>query len=117
MRLVGGGLDAAATYLGLGEDELHARLETGDTLAEIATAEGKTVDGLVDAMVAAAEKDIAAAVDEGRLTQSQADEITTDLKQHVEGMVNGELPGPGGPPHRPWHDRDGDDGPWADAAA
>ena len=56
-----GGLEAAATYLGLTGDELRERLESGDTLAEIAGAEGKTVDGLVQAMVDSAEEDIAAA--------------------------------------------------------
>ncbi len=63
-----GGLDAAAEYLGLTEDELRADIESGKTLAEVATAQGKTVEGLTKALVDAAEKDIAAAVDEGRLT-------------------------------------------------
>ena len=34
----GPGLDAAATYLGLSEDKLHAQLESGKTLAQVATA-------------------------------------------------------------------------------
>jgi hypothetical protein len=119
IRVVGG-LDAAATYLGLSEDELKSRLESGDTLAEVATAEGKTVDGLVQAMVDAAEKDIAAAVNAGRLTQSQADEIRADLPQHIEGLVNGELPRPmglpGPMPGRHW-DGEGGPEPWSDGAA
>lgn len=109
-----GGLDAAAEYLGLTEDELRNRLEGGDTLAEIAQAEGKTVDGLVSAMVAAAENDLAAAVEAGRLTQEQADEIRADLPQRVEDLVNGKLPGPGGPRGPRWH---GQGGPESDAAA
>jgi hypothetical protein len=114
------GLDTAASYLGLTEDELHSRLESGDTLAEIATAEGKTVDGLVQAMVDAAEKDIAAAVDAGRLTQSQADEILSDLPQHIEDLVNGEPPRPmglpGPMPGRHW-DAEGAPEPWSDGTA
>jgi hypothetical protein len=98
-----GGLDAAAEYLGLTENELRADLESGKTLAEVATAQGKTVEGLTKALVDAAEKDIAAAVDEGRLTEAQADEIRADLAEHIDRLVNGELPGP--PPaldrHRP----------------
>jgi hypothetical protein len=115
IRVVGG-LDTAATYIGLSQDELHSRLESGDTLAEIATAEGKTVDGLVQAMVDAAEKDIAAAVDTGRLPQSQADEILSDLPQHIEDLVNGDLPGPMGPPGHGWH-TEGVPGPWSDGTA
>ena len=99
-----GGLEAAATYLGLTGDELRERLESGDTLAEIAGAEGKTVDGLVQAMVDSAEEDIAAAVEAGRLTQEQGDEILADLPQRIEDMVNGELLGPGGPPGHRWGD-------------
>jgi hypothetical protein len=114
------GLDTAATYLGLSEDELKSRLGSGDTLAEIATAEGKTVDGLVQAMVDAAEKDIAAAVDDGRLTQSQADEILADLPQHIEDLVDGELPRPmglpGPMPGRHW-DAGGGPEPWSDGTA
>src|SRR5215210_5477241 len=41
-------LDAAADYLGLTEEQLGTRLAGGSTLAEVARAEGKTVDGLVD---------------------------------------------------------------------
>jgi hypothetical protein len=102
-----GKLDAAATYLGLSEAELHQQLESGKTLAEIATDQGKTVDGLEQALVDAAKKDIAAAVDDGRLTQAQADEIIAELPDRMDDLVNGTLPprgpgrgfGPGGPGH------------------
>jgi hypothetical protein len=93
-----GGLDAAATYLGLTDDQLRTQLESGKTLAQIANAtSGKSADGLIAALVADAKKDIAAAVSAGRLTQAQADAITSDLQQHVTDLVNGSLPkgGPG----------------------
>ena len=68
-----GGLDAAATYLGLSEDELHSQLENGKSLADIAKSNGKSVDGLVNAMVADAKKHLDEEVSEGGLTQAQAD--------------------------------------------
>jgi len=40
----GPGLAAAAKYLGLTEAKLEAQLESGKTLAQVATAQGKTVD-------------------------------------------------------------------------
>src|SRR4051794_18748148 len=43
----GPGLDAAASYLGVTEAQLHTQLEAGKTLADVAEAQGKTVDGLV----------------------------------------------------------------------
>src|SRR5215208_7776707 len=69
-----GHLAAAATYLGLSETELQTQLAGGKTLADVAEAQGKTVDGLVAALVADDTKEVDAAVAASRLTQAQADE-------------------------------------------
>jgi len=87
-----GGLDAAATYLGLTETQLRTQLESGKSLADVAKAQGKTVDGLVQALVDAAKKKLDAAVSAGRLTRTQADSILADLKSHVTDFVNGTAP-------------------------
>jgi polyhydroxyalkanoate synthesis regulator phasin len=86
-----GKLDAAAEYLGLTEDELRDRLRDGDTLAEIAKAEGKPVDGLVDALVADATDRIDEAVENGRLTEEQATELKEGLEARTQDRVEGEL--------------------------
>jgi len=83
-----GGLDAAASYLGLTETQLRAQFQSGKSLAEVAKAQGKSVDGLVQAIVDAAKKKVDAAVTAGRLTQSQADSILAGLKSHVADFVN-----------------------------
>jgi polyhydroxyalkanoate synthesis regulator phasin len=85
-----GHLETAASYLGLDEDELRAALADGKSLAEVAKDEGKSVDGLVNALVADAVKRIDAAVDDGRLTQEQANEIERDLREHLTDFVNRE---------------------------
>jgi hypothetical protein len=82
---------AAAEFLGLTEAELQERLRDGDTLAEIATAEGKTAAGLVDALVAAAKADLDEKVEEGRLTAAQRAAILEDVEQRVEDVVSGEF--------------------------
>src|SRR5215212_4551686 len=87
-----GGLDAAAGYLGLTEAQLRTQLESGKSLAAVAKAQGKSVDGLVQALVDAAKKKLDAAVSAGRLTRSQADSILADLKTRVTGFVNGAVP-------------------------
>jgi polyhydroxyalkanoate synthesis regulator phasin len=87
-----GGLDAAATYLGLTEAQLRTQLESGKSLADVAKAQGKTAEGLVQALVDAAKKQLDAAVAAGRLTQTQADSILADLKSHVTDFVNGAAP-------------------------
>jgi polyhydroxyalkanoate synthesis regulator phasin len=87
-----GDLDAAASYLGLTEDQLRTQLQSGKTLADVAKAQGKSVDGLTDALVAATKKDLDDAVADGRLTKAQADRILADMKQRITDRVNGKLP-------------------------
>jgi len=93
-----GGLDAAASYLGLSEDELHSQLENGKSLADIAKSNGKSVDGLVNAMVADAKRQLDEVVSEGGFTQAQATEMLSHLEQGIRAMVEGTppqgLPGP-----------------------
>jgi len=90
----GPGLDAAATYLGLTEAQLRTELEGGKSLAQIATAHGKTIDGLVGALVDAAKQKLDAAVADGRLTQAEADSMLAGLKSRITDLVNGRFPGP-----------------------
>lgn len=47
-------LATAAEFLGLTQEELFAELEAGKTLAEVAEAQGKSVQALIDALVAEA---------------------------------------------------------------
>lgn len=96
------GSTAAASYLGLTAAELQTALSSGKTLAQAAGDKNKSVEGLVDAMVAGAEKDLAQAVKDGRLTEAQKTAIMPTVKDRVTAKVNGQLDG----------GRDGDrDGP------
>jgi hypothetical protein len=54
--LFGEKLSAAADYLGLSQAELRTKLNDGQTLANIARANGKSVDGLKQAILDEAEK-------------------------------------------------------------
>jgi hypothetical protein len=92
-----GKLEAAATYLGLTEEQLRERVQDGDTLAEIARAEGKSVAGLVDALVAEATERIDQAVEDGRLTEERATELKEGLEERTQDLVDGELDFRGGP--------------------
>jgi hypothetical protein len=92
-------LESSAEYLGLTQEELRERLESGQTLGEIAEAEGKSVDGLTDAILAAAKTRLDDAVAAERLTQDEADQIYDRLSSAIADLVEGKLPGPpdGGP--------------------
>jgi hypothetical protein len=98
---------AIATYRGLSAAEIRTQLESGKTLADIAKAQGKTVNGLEDAIVADAKTHLDQAVTDGKLTSAQAASMLADLKSHVDDMVNGVAPaggpgGRGGPGHGPF---------------
>jgi hypothetical protein len=97
-------LEPAADYLGLEEEALQDRLSDGESLAEIAEAEGKSVDGLVDALVAAARERLDQALENGRLDEGERDELAERIRDRVTALVQGELPGRLG--HGPWGDRD-----------
>jgi hypothetical protein len=92
--LPGGHLAAAASYLGVTAAELQTQLAGGKTLADVATAKGKTVAGLVAALVADEKKELDAAVKAGRLTDAQAKELLAGAEARFTEMVNG-TGGPG----------------------
>jgi hypothetical protein len=109
-----GGLDAAASYLGLTEAELRSQLESGKTLAQVAKDRGKSVDGLVQALYDAAKKRLDADVAAGRLTQAQEQSMLADLKQRITDLVNGKV---GAPPRFGFRRFDGGPPPFAGAPA
>ena len=91
-RFAGGGLTAAASYLGLSASQLQSDLQNGQTLAQIARSQGKTLDGLVAAMVAQLKKTLNTAVSQGVMTQAQADELASRLAARMKEMANGIRP-------------------------
>jgi hypothetical protein len=95
----GGPFDAQAiaSYLGLTTDALRTQLQSGTSLADVATAQGKTVAGLEAAITAAATTKLDAAVAAGTITSSQESARLADLKAHLDDMVNSTGPPHGGP--------------------
>lgn len=93
---------AIATYLGLTNDQIRTQLQSGKTLAQIATAQGKTVSGLEDAIVSDAKTHLGAAVAAGKMTATQEATMLADITAHVDDRVNQSGPpsgregGPGG---------------------
>jgi hypothetical protein len=81
-------LDAAATYLGLTEEQVRSRLADGKSLAQIAKDQGKSVDGLVDALVAVVKKRLDAEVTAGRLTKDKEESALKDIKTRITDLVN-----------------------------
>jgi hypothetical protein len=76
-----------ARYLGITPQELRTELRSGKSLAQVATAHGKTVEGLVDAITAKAKERLDKAVANGKLTRQRAEEILARLTDAVEKAV------------------------------
>ena len=83
-----GRLESAAGYIGITEAQLRTELESGKSLAQVAKAHGKSVDGLIDALVAAAKDKLDNAVSAGHLTKAQETEMLSVLKDRITSAVN-----------------------------
>jgi hypothetical protein len=78
----------AAKYLGLDESALRDKLRNGQSLADVAKAQNKDVQGLEDAIVASQKAQLDQAVSDKKLTQSEADDMLAKLKSRVDDVVN-----------------------------
>ena len=98
-------LSATADYLDLSVEQLRERLGRGQSLADVAEAQDKSVDGLKEAIVDDTEKRFDEAVDDGLLTEEQASTMLDRLQSRIDAIVNGEFPRwrgrGGGPPAFP----------------
>lgn len=94
-------LDVAAETLGLDQAALRERLRAGESLADVAEAEGVPLDTLTGALQAEAEERLAQAVEDGRLTQEQADERRAELPERIADAVQREGRGRGHGPKPP----------------
>ena len=85
-------LSPAADYLGLTEAELLQQLGDGKSLAQIAEAEGKSVDGLKQAILDAAKSALDEAVASERLPQELADSLFERLQGSIDDTRQRDVP-------------------------
>ncbi len=86
-KVRGGLVKAAAGYLDLTPKQVHAELRTGKSLAQVATAHGKLVDGLKAALVLAFKARVEAARADGRIDASRAQKLLERAPAVVERLV------------------------------
>lgn len=87
-------MEGVTDLLGIDAAELRELLDDGQTLAEIGEANGVSVDELVAAIVSELEERLASAVEDGDLSQDEADEKLAEATERATAMVNGELERP-----------------------
>lgn len=75
-----------AEALGLESDAFYAALRDGQTLAEIAEAQGVELETVYDAALAHAEEHTAQLVEAGTITQEQADEHLAWMRENIAEM-------------------------------
>lgn len=84
----GNRLESVATIIGVTVDELKAALKAGQTIAQVAESKGVAVQTVIDAQVAAIKAKIQTKVDDGTITQAEADAKLADLTTRVTEKVN-----------------------------
>ena len=88
-------LKAITTYLGVSPETLRSQLESGKSLAGVATAQGKSVDGLETTILTAATARINSF---SWLTAAQKAAVIGEVKSHLGDLVNATCkPGMGSP--------------------
>ena len=84
-----GDLETAAEAIGIEEDALRESLESGQSIADVATANDVDPQTVVDAMVASATERLSQKVEDGRLTQEEADERLAEKSERISDRVSG----------------------------
>lgn len=80
---VQGLVKVTADLTGLSEEEVGAALKDGHTIAEVAESQGVDPQEIVDAATAEAESRMQEAVDNGRLTEEQMDQMLERLAEEL----------------------------------
>ncbi|WP_215144296.1 hypothetical protein [Exiguobacterium qingdaonense] len=102
--------------LGLTEEEVNAARENRQALPELAEEKGISIEAFIDAIMTSHEEKLATAVEEGKLTREEADQILADHEERfadvssyddledARGMRGGREGGRHGHGHGPHHD-------------
>ena len=96
----GANLGVVAATIGIPPADLRTALQSGQSIAAVATAHGVDPQKVIDALVKDQTAKLDQAVKDGKMTQAQADKLKAMLPQRVADVVNGVRPTRGfGPRH------------------
>lgn len=92
-------LQSAAQVLGLSSDDLRAELRQGKSLAQVAQEKGIGVDDFKSRLLSQVDQQLGQLVQQGRLTQQQADQLKQSIHNNIDAIVNAQgkpCPAPSG---------------------
>lgn len=85
----------AAEELGMDQADLVAELQAGRSIADVASEKGVDPQAIADAYLAQLGERLSQAVENGRITQDQADSMLEQAREHVTDQLNGTWEGCG----------------------
>ena len=91
----GAPIGLAAETLGMTAEDLMAEIQAGKSIAEVAEKQGVDVQKIVDAYMEQLEERLAQAVENGRITQEQADSMLEKAEERALEMLNNTWDGRG----------------------
>jgi uncharacterized protein YidB (DUF937 family) len=91
-------MESAATSLGISVDDLMTQLKDGKSLADVAGAQGISVDTLKADLLAQVKTKLDTSVSDGKITQSQADDSYSQTESNIDTIINATGPFRGGCP-------------------
>ena len=94
-RMGGAPIGLAAETLGMTAEDLMAEIQAGKSIAEVAEKQGVDVQKIVDAYMEQLEERLAQAVENGRITQEQADSMLEKAEERALEMLNNTWEGRG----------------------
>jgi polyhydroxyalkanoate synthesis regulator phasin len=98
LRLLYNGVEIAAETIGIEPAELREALRNGQSIAEVAEANGVAPDAVVVALVEAGNAAIDEAVANGRIDEERAAELRENLPEHAQIFVDRNRPDRGDRP-------------------
>ena len=93
--------EVVAGLLGVDVETLRSDVRDGKTIAEIAVEQGVDPQTVIDSLVAEAESHLDLSVENGRLTQDEADAKLADVTQRITDFVNHGFPERDAPADQP----------------
>ncbi len=85
-------VETLTSVLGVSETDLQAAREAGQSIADIAAAQGVDLQVVIDALVDNAQARIDAKIAAGDIDAERAAEISDSVEERVTARVNGERP-------------------------